>query len=94
MSEAPDVFQLPEYECHKRVRAAKIVQDIELVDKADHDLVLELPNAITRLHWEVGYPWYLKHKPEVGGYIVIYADGYVSYSPAKAFEEGYSKLCG
>ncbi|MCX6845050.1 MAG: hypothetical protein NTU84_00535 [Verrucomicrobia bacterium] len=31
-----------------------------------------------------------KHKPEVGGYYVVYADGYKSYSPAKAFEEGYT----
>lgn len=31
-----------------------------------------------------------KHKPEVGGYFVHYADGYESFSPAKAFEEGYT----
>jgi site-specific recombinase XerD len=31
-----------------------------------------------------------KHKPEAGGYYVVYADGYKSYSPAKAFEEGYT----
>jgi hypothetical protein len=32
-----------------------------------------------------------KHKPEVGGYFVVYTDGYESYSPAKAFEEGYTR---
>jgi hypothetical protein len=31
-----------------------------------------------------------KHKPEAGGYYVVYADGYKSFSPAKAFEDGYS----
>lgn len=30
------------------------------------------------------------HKPEVGGYYVVYRDGYQSFSPAKAFEEGYT----
>ncbi len=33
-----------------------------------------------------------KHKPEAGGYFVLYADGYTSFSPAKAFEEGYTLL--
>jgi hypothetical protein len=31
-----------------------------------------------------------KHKPQVGGYFVQYRDGYKSFSPAAAFEEGYS----
>lgn len=30
-----------------------------------------------------------KHGPQVGGYYVVYADGYISYSPAAAFEDGY-----
>jgi len=33
-----------------------------------------------------------QHRPEVGGYYVVYKDGYKSYSPAKAFEEGYTRL--
>jgi len=33
-----------------------------------------------------------KHKPQVGGYFVVYKDGYKSYSPAQAFEEGYTRL--
>jgi hypothetical protein len=33
-----------------------------------------------------------KHKPEVGGYFVQYDDGYTSFSPAKAFEDGYTRL--
>lgn len=34
----------------------------------------------------------VKHKPEPGGYYVVYDDGYKSFSPAKAFEEGYAKI--
>ena len=33
-----------------------------------------------------------KHKPEVGGYYVVYEDGYKSFSPAGAFESGYTLL--
>jgi hypothetical protein len=32
-----------------------------------------------------------KHNPQVGGYYVVYADGYASWSPAQAFEEGYTR---
>jgi len=42
--------------------------------------------------FEVEPGYFLKHKPEVGGYFVQYEDGYKSYSPAKAFEEGYTRL--
>lgn len=34
----------------------------------------------------------LKHNAEAGGYYVVYKDGYKSYSPAKAFEEGYELI--
>jgi hypothetical protein len=30
-----------------------------------------------------------KHNPQPGGYFVVYDDGYQSFSPAEAFEEGY-----
>jgi hypothetical protein len=33
----------------------------------------------------------IKHAPQVGGYYVRYPDGYESWSPAKAFEEGYTE---
>lgn len=37
---------------------------------------------------------YINRNPKLaeGGYFVVYADGYESYSPAQAFEEGYSLL--
>lgn len=48
---------------------------------------------------EDGYPSFTvdadflrKHKPVAGGYFVQYADGYKSFSPAKAFEEGYTRI--
>ena len=40
----------------------------------------------------VGPGWFPRFKPEVGGYFVRYADGYTSYSPRQAFEEGYTEV--
>lgn len=31
-------------------------------------------------------------KPVAGGYYVVYEDGYESFSPAKAFEDGYTRV--
>jgi hypothetical protein len=42
--------------------------------------------------FEVSGDYMHKHKPVVGGYFVIYEDGYQSFSPAKAFEDGYSLM--
>ena len=40
----------------------------------------------------VSRKYVLKHDPKVGGYYVVYADGYKSWSPAQAFEEGYTRV--
>jgi len=41
---------------------------------------------------EVAAEFVDKHKPEIGGYFVAYDDGYYSYSPASAFEGGYTRI--
>ena len=33
-----------------------------------------------------------KHHPQEGGYYVQYEGGYESYSPAEAFESGYTRI--
>jgi len=37
---------------------------------------------------KVDFTWHSKHDPRVGGYFVLYPDGYQSYSPAEPFEAG------
>ena len=41
---------------------------------------------------EMDVNFFTKHNPETGGYLVMYDDGYMSYSPAEPFEKGYSLL--
>lgn len=36
--------------------------------------------------------YFNKHHPQDGGYYVVYKDGYKSFSPADAFEDGYTKI--
>lgn len=78
--------QLDIYNCHKTVRAGKISRIVEK-DLNQTDLFFE---ELENFHITVSTEWVEKHQPEVGGYYVQYKDGYASYSPAEAFEEGYT----
>ena len=80
-------LNMPQYECHKVVQAARIVGITVLDDQAGAQLHLDLGKGKVTL---VTASWYEKHKPSIGGYYVHYLDGYTSYSPAEAFESGYS----
>lgn len=79
-------MEYPKYRSHKEVSAVKIAS----VDPgADGSLTLYLEGGFDNVvvpHHE------RKHKPqpEAGWYLVQYADGHVSFSPAKAFEDGYT----
>lgn len=44
--------------------------------------------------FEVDAEYLKKHDPQPGGYYITYEDGYESYSPAAAFEEGYTRIGG
>lgn len=83
--------ELPQYRSHKVVRAAKIV-DI-LGAQSDRPAVVvevgEGPEAVYAT-FVVTTNWLEHRKPAVGGYLVVYEDGYTSFSPAEAFEDGYT----
>lgn len=82
---------LPRYKSHKTVAALKIAK----VHKDAHDQVWLTPaEGQGRPYgaFRVSHDYLLRHKPEAGGYYVLYADGYESWSPAKAFDDGYTLI--
>lgn len=91
MNEAQTTRVLPRYQCHKKVWALKI-REIHLGSSGD--LVIGPANE--------AYPWFTvpakfvpQHnaaRPQVGWYWVRYEDGYESFSPADAFESGYTRI--
>ena len=92
-SDAPQM-EMPRYKCHKEVYALKIK---EVIDPAvpgnetdgSRRLVCEdgryAPICVNR-------EYVRKHNPQAGGYYVVYKDGYKSFSPGEAFEDGYSLI--
>jgi len=96
MSEEQAMKEMPKYKCHKEVYALKI-KAIEL--DAEHNPTDETEGSALIYPEEEGYAafqvdreYVLKHEPEVGGYYVVYENGYKSWSPAEAFEEGYNLI--
>ncbi len=84
--------EMPRYECHKKVLALQI-QEIATVEDADPAMQGTLSFVERRFApVEVDAEWMQRHKPKIGGYYVVYEDGYKSFSPADAFESGYTRI--
>lgn len=88
-------MEMPLYQCHKKVHALKISEvQVGLEEgtarKVSCTLVFEKEERFAPL--QVGIKYYHMHRPRVGGYYVIYKDGYKSFSPAGAFEDGYTLI--
>jgi hypothetical protein len=90
--------ELPRYQCHKKVWALKIksiVLDAELAKAEDRDSdgsAMITPEDPGYAPFRADRDYVHKHRPEAGGYYVVYDDGYASWSPSKAFEDGYSLI--
>lgn len=89
----PDETQMPKYRCHKEVWALKI----KSVDQIGCDTTTD-ENPIVRVTFEEGiflprnFNLHGKPTPVAGSYLVVYRDGYESFSPAKEFEDGYTRI--
>lgn len=79
-------MNLPTYQSHKRVQAARIVD----VDQESGILLVAegIPGMTTPVRVPAGF--FARSAPAIGDYFVRYRDGYVSHSPAKEFEDGYA----
>src|SRR5258708_7161230 len=75
--------ELPRYQSHKKVWALKI-KDVTgcSITPADAGYAPFI----------VDHTMYARYTPVAGDYYVVYQDGYKSFSPAKAFEEGYTRI--
>lgn len=83
--------QMPKYKCHKEVWALKI-KDLKPRSPDDGTLLMT-PDDPKFAPIILDAAYVAKHKPQEGGYYVVYApDGYASFSPAKVFEDGYTLI--
>ena len=83
---------MPKYQCHKQVWALKIKDVHRYHPSGANGEALITPEDTGYAPFLVSASYDLKHRPEAGGYYVVYDDGYKSFSPAAAFESGYTRL--
>ena len=82
-------IEMPRYLCHKQVHALQIATVIWNATTTVGTLTFVNPSyAPTTVS---GY-FMRKYSPRDGGYYVRYEDGSVSFSPADAFESGYTPV--
>jgi len=82
------------YQSYKTVKAGRIINLERVPAIVPHEFILTL-DVDEKV--KVSDEWITKHAPEppldfIGGYFVEYEDGYQSWSPEKAFEEGYKLI--
>ncbi len=87
--------EMPRYRSHKEVHALKIAQVDLCEDRPSARTETDDGAMITPV--EDGYAPFMvnrgyvnRHDPKPGGYYIVYQDGYKSFSPAEAFEAGYT----
>ena len=89
-------IEMPKYQSHKYVWALKIkdiIYDADLAETEDRETdrsAIIYPVEERYASLRVTAEYLEKHNPHVGGYFVLYEDGYKSFSPAKPFESGYT----
>lgn len=89
-------IEMPKYKSHKTVHALKIkgiVFDSDLAQNEGRETdgsAIITPEEPGYAPFSVDNNYIRKHTPKAGGYYVVYADGYKSFSPAAAFEDGYT----
>lgn len=79
----------PRYESHKIVQAAPIV---DIIDHGGTLSILVKPYDDHRVERFVPTEPGMIARAEVGGFAIIYSDGFKSVSPQTAFASGYTRL--
>jgi len=84
--------EMPKYKCHKEVWALKIDAIEFESNSAENSTAIIRPANDGYAPFVVSREYMEKHKPVAGGYYIVYENGYKSFSPADAFESGYTPL--
>jgi hypothetical protein len=90
MSDASQA-EMPRYQCHKQVHALKIAA-MEF-DREGRAAITPADAGYARFWTGSNFRSKVHDTPDSDlGYYVVYQDGYASWSPSKAFEEGYTRI--
>jgi hypothetical protein len=83
------VAEIPQYRCHKEVRALQIDR-VVWPDGGPQAIIHFIDNRFAPVPAEPRM--FVRYKPLHGDYWVLYSDGYKSISPKAEFEAGYTRI--
>lgn len=92
--------EMPRYRSHKEVRALKIIRygrergSAGSAHQPGGEFNWYMFEDKSERSIRMDDPMLARYSPTVGDYLVVYADGYESFSPGAAFEEGYTRIEG
>ena len=86
----PDKRELPRYKCHKEVWALKIAIVQMNADRSAR--ISPADDGYGTFTTEPGWGSRFHGNEDDPGYYIVYEDGFKSWSPSKAFEDGYARL--
>lgn len=81
---------MPRYKCHKEVWALKIAGVDIREDKSA--VIAPADEGYGVFQAKPGWADRFRGTEDDPGYYVVYDDGYASWSPSKAFEDGYTRV--
>ncbi|EKO3434949.1 hypothetical protein NTH51_002230 [Vibrio fluvialis] len=92
-------IEMTKWQCHKKVWALQI-KEVSHNENPDKTGISGTSSYGATLSFvderyapiKVNADYVNKHKPQDGGYYVVYEGGYQSFSPKDAFESGYSEI--
>lgn len=88
MDQTTAAIEMPRYTCHKKVWALRIKR----VDYHDDKWwITPQDEGYAKFEAPDGWAARFKGTPDDRGVYVVYPDGYASWSPTKAFDEGYTR---
>lgn len=83
--------EMPRYQCHKKVWALKIAA-IEFPSEGGVAIIAPSDAGFAAFPSGPDYRSKFKGDEHDLGYFVVYKDGYQSWSPTVAFEDGYTRI--
>jgi hypothetical protein len=79
------------WQSHKIVEADPIT---DIINTMSVKAVVTMGLGLQAERHNVPDNFFARGTPQINDYLVCYDDGYLSWSPKKAFEEGYTVLAG
>lgn len=87
-----DTSNMPLYECHKQVHALEIASVGNYKNNPEMGRLIRTVNFTDGTSRDLTDDIFRRYLPQPGDFYVVYEDGYESFSPRKAFLDGYKAI--